>query len=294
MNNPFMNNIYYGNFPVGTEKNFNFLTSVDLMKQIITLRKTRYHICLNNMGDMRENFIGSLIKPEKNISVIWDKGHPFRNLVRQGGTYLLTMSIPVEKNLLNIYDINNHIARSLGCTIQGKPEIYVKENNKIDNLIAIHPVAGQKHKLWQWNKWKILIKLLVKQNFNIWIFCSEKEKDKIEDIFADVINKNTVIQCGNLEEFFRKLSSVKLLIGLDSFSHHAAWALGVPAIMLNGGNDYRIWLSPGAKVISKGNTMCYPCYNRPACEGKNSEYKCMKSIEVEEVLELVKGVSSDQ
>lgn len=241
------------------------------------------------MGDMRENFIGSLIKPEKNISVIWDKGHPFRNLVRQGGTYLLTMSIPVEKNLLNIYDINSHIARSLGCTVQEKSKIYIKENDRINNVIGIHPLAGQKHKLWQWNKWKILIKLLVKEHFNVWIFSSHKEKNRIEEIFSDVINKNTLIQCGNLEEFFTKLSSVKLLIGLDSFSHHAACALNVPAIMLNGGNDYRIWKSPGAKVISKGTkSMCYPCYNRPTCEGKHSEYKCMKSIEVEEVLEMVR------
>jgi len=290
--NPFVNNIYYADFPVGTQKKFTLSTGMDFMKELIRLRKSKYSMCINNTGDFRENIIGWLIKPEENIAPLWEETHPFTNLVRVGGLSYLDKSVKISKSIINIYEINEYIAVSLGCNVLEKPGIYIKDSIPRDERrIGIHPTASMKCKLWPWENWKFLILGLRELKFQVLIFASPHERKFLEEIFKDLLdNKNVLIQSGTLQEFFLNLSSLKLLIGLDSFSIHAAYAMNIPSIMLNGGNDYRIWKTPGTYVLSGGDRCdFYPCYNKPVCRGKDFEYVCIRSIDVEDVLKRVRG-----
>lgn len=114
----------------------------------------------------------------------------------------------------------------------------------------------------------------------------------MQTIFRGVIdNKRVLLHAGNLDEFFVKLSFTKLLIGLDSFSVHAGYALNVPVIILNGANDYRIFRPPGANVIANENVCAYyPCYNKPKCLGSKSEYICINSIGIEDVMAAINNL----
>ncbi len=296
--NPYVNKIYYTDFPMGTQKNFNAKNCLGLLKQISKLRKQNFDVCLNNVGDFRENLIGKCIRPKKNISISWPDAHPYRQLIKKGLSSLVDWNISIPQRIVNIYDGNDHIAKELGSSHLVHPRIFLNAKlrkqiaSKLDyeKVIAIHPAASQKSKLWDFDKWKRVITVLVSQKFDVCIFCAPNQKTKMQDIFREVIdNKRVLLHASNLDEFFIKLSSVKLLIGLDSFSVHAAYALKVPVIVLNGANDYRLFRPPNANVIFKED-VCryYPCYNKPKCLGSKDEYICINSIDVVDVLNAIK------
>lgn len=293
-NNPNIRDIYYANFPMGTQKNFNFSETIKFFLKIKQLRKIEYDTCINTMGDFRENTIGWLINPRWNTTVIWEGAHPFNMFIRKGCYSLTNNFVQIPENIINIYDANVLIAKELGCKFIEKPKLFLNNNSKKNSCkknIAIHPLASQKSKLWDFGKWKSLINFL-KESEYVWIFGAPGERKELETIFKPIIdNKRIVVHTGTLEEFFSKLSDVRLLIGLDSFSVHAAYALNIPSVMLIGSNDYRIWQSPNSRIVSKGN-VCnyYPCYNKPKCTGKDFEYICMKAIKIEDVQKAIQEV----
>jgi len=298
-NNPYINSIYYSNFPIGKSKKIDVISNINLIKIILKLRKKNYDYVLNIVGDIRENFIGKLVNPKKNVSILWPKEHLFTRFIRNGRGKFLDEKIKVPRNIINIYDILDFITIYFGCKKFEPPKIFLNHEKLLkikssvlqEKIIAIHPFTKKKHIFWNFDKWIKLINNL-KKDYNIWIFCAPDEREKAENIFKEIIdNENVVIQTGDLEEFFIKLSLSKLLIGLDSFSVHVAYALNVPNIMLNGPNNYKIWQPKNTRVVCKAN-VCkyYPCYNKPLCIGKKYEYICMKAIEVEDILKAIEEV----
>ena len=281
-----INNIYTANFPMGTIKNFNLQEAKKLLTVIKNIRKNDYDFVLNNVGDFRENLLGFLIS-KNNVSVKWSNKHPFVNLIRPGLSFLVKRFIEIPDSLLNIYDIQKFITF----------EIFdeVKENNmsihqdKEQKYIAIHPIASQRTKFWKYENWVKLIQK-IQINEKIIVFCAPNEVDEIEKNFTLVREKIEIV-AKDLDYFFNTLKKVKLFIGLDSFSIHAAYMMNVPhLIMLNGANDSRVWAPPNTKVISGGyNCQYFPCYNKPKCMKKDFEYVCMNSISVEEVYSVIKG-----
>ncbi len=293
--NPYVNKIYYANFPMGTNKNFNFKELFRLLKIINILSNNKYDFVLNNIGDIRENLLGKLIRPKINISIKFEESHPFNNLIRLNNCLFTDKCISIPADVKNIYDIQDFISSNLGCTKILPPEIYLNLNNKKDSsskIIGIHPMASQDCKLWDFHKWEKLINIL-KSKYTIWIFGSNNEFSLLNKVFKAVVDEKSVfIKTTSLDEFFINLSKCSLLIGLDSFSIHAAYALDVKSIMISGANDWEIWKPKNCYVISKGSSVCkfYPCFNKPKCLNTSDKYICMKSIEVDEVLSLVNKI----
>ena len=290
-NNPNINKIIYAQFPFMRDKDLNPKTTMHLVMQILRLRMKRYDVCINNQGDFRENLIGCLINPKRNISVRWGIGHEFRNQIRKNDWFNnKNESIGIPNDVINIYDINHYIMKKLGGTELLPPRVYLKNNPvKNGNLIAIHPMAGQACRLWSFEKWSGLIEKLIDKGYKIDIFCAPDEKELIIEKLYKIQRKDKVnMYAGRLDSFFEKLSQASLFIGLDSFSIHLAYALGIPGIMLNGANDYRIFLPKNAYVVlNKESCDKYPCYNKPSCQGSLAEYHCIRGIQVNDVLEKV-------
>jgi heptosyltransferase-3 len=297
-NNPYINRLFFANFPMGSPKGINIKTLLVLFKQIYRLRKHNYDVCLNREGDFRENLIGKLLRPDRNISVIWSGNHVYNSMIRKGFSRLIDYAIHIPEEIVNVYSANDYVAAQLGCTSLESSKIFLNadsskntcsSNNKI---VAIHPGASKKNKLWSYDKWNKLISKLVLQGFHVWIFGTPSQKANMQAIFRESIDeKYVILQTGSLSEFFVKVSFAKLLIGLDSFSVHAGYALNVPVIMLNGANDHRIFKPPHANVIAKGNVCAYyPCCNKPKCLGSKSEYICMNSIEVDDVMAIINNL----
>jgi len=300
INNPYIRNIYVSNFPMGTMKNFSVRAAFQLVNQLLIIRKNRYDACINTVGDFRENVIGWASGATHNISLKWQNGHPYKKLIRTGADFSITDYINITNDILNVYDINRLIAEYLGCRSLDAPRIYLSHDAmaKIKTtcnrpIIAIHPFASQECRKWKYSKWKeLIIHLLDVFNYEVKIFCAKSELGEIYSEFSSVLYKNSIsIYADSISDFLFNLSEATLFIGLDSFAIHAAAALNIPSILINGANDYRVWLPPNSVIVDKINPCkYYPCFNKPKCIGKDYEYCCIDSIEVDDVISCVENV----
>ncbi len=289
-NNPYVNKIYFANYPVGTRKNFRIKDLVHLVKLVNELKK-KYDVVINNIGDFREDFLGFLLKPKKNISPKFKKTHPLSYYIRQAPFDIANFKIEIPDNVINIYDIQEYILKTLGCYHVYPPQIFLNKKVKKENIIGIHPLSSLKNKMWSIDKWIHLINEILENftKYKIYLFGAPSEKKQLEEIKRKCFkNKDKLyIITENLEKFFFHLSKVRALIGVDSFSSHAAYALGIPNIVIFTSSDYRVFKTPISYVVSSNENICsfYPCHNKPHCVSKDFEYSCIKSIEPEQVFE---------
>jgi len=294
--NPHVDAIYTAVFP--TTRDFRWLGAAGLALRIARLRGQKYDICLNTAGDFRENLMGWMVGPVQNRAIRWAEGHPYRNLIRPGLHHLVDHEDEIDHSILNVYDAHAQVAANMGCTSIRGPHLYldggllekVRVTFKGRRVVAIHPLAGHRSKLWEIEKWRLFVSEISKLGYDVWIFCSQTDATQVEKSFAGIVNGDSVlIRADSLEDFLVHLSVAKLLVGLDSFAVHVAHALGVPSIMLSGASDPRIWAPPSTTVVS-GDHECqfYPCYNRPRCLGTPGEYICMKSISHDRLLSVTR------
>jgi heptosyltransferase-3 len=291
--NPYIHQHHSAHFPIGTAKQMSFGNAIGLLRQIIALRKYRFDLCINNTGDFRENFICWLTRPRKNVSVVWEEGHRLAAIFRPGLTGLLDQKVQIPKSVENIYDVQDEMAKALGCKFIEPARIFIEKpatRSATNRVIGIHPAASQESKLWPWERWRELIQILRRDGFLICLFCAPNEKETVESHLLSKLSPEGIsLHVSKLDGFFLKLQEMNLLVGLDSFSVHAANALGVPSVILNGANDIVAWAPPTSKFIAKGE-ICphFPCFNKAPCSQSPLPYQCMEVIEVGEVVQKIR------
>lgn len=274
-------NIITVNFPIASYKGFNILKFIAILYKI---RNEEYNIVIDIIGDFRERLIGYFCNSKKFISVEREESNSFNRLLRRGLKSLPDKNLLIKSEMVNIYSQIDYVFSAIGFI---KKENQRKNKSK-NNIIGIHPFASQDCKMWDWSKWIEVINYFLSYNKKVFLFCAPIEKDMLVKKLGNLTNhKNIKIVSSTIDNFFINLEKVDLLIGLDSFSIHAAYSKNVPNIMLCGANDYNLWKTPLTKVISKGNKVCeyWPCYNKPKCNGN---YTCMNKIIVNDVVDFVK------
>ena len=97
--------------------------------------------------------------------------------------------------------------------------------------------------------------------------------------------------CGklSLEGLGAALLRSRVLITNESGAMHAAWALGVPRIVLAGPSDTNI-TSPygeGTDIIQHKELECVPCVRNICRKGGKRRIECMKKITVDEVFAVL-------
>jgi heptosyltransferase-3 len=286
-NSEYINNLFLSeHFPIcaGKKAKYNIVSHVKLLMRIRFIKKNNYDIALNNIGDFREDIVGWLIGARQNVSVHFNKQHPFINLIKTGFGFLVDKYINIPNNIINIYDMQKCIAENIlqkNIILEKKPETDIRTKT------AIHPTASMKCRFWEYKNWIELVEKIYK-NDKILIFCAPNEKIEVKAAFIAVADKIEIV-AEEIQVFLKKLEEVRVFIGLDSFSIHAAYYKNVPhKIMLNGANDAKIWAPPNTKIVEVKCKCNYrPCYNNPKCKGKSFEYACMKSIKVQDVLKVI-------
>lgn len=269
--------------------------SLSLLKQalgtMLDIRRRRYDGCINLMGDVRENVIGWLAGTGRNVAPVWPEDHIFRNKVRaHGASAFLNVGLPIPTSRRNFYNAMDQFTAELGLT-----PLHWFSGSRADvqqgaaRTIALHPGASHHSRHWPVEKWRTLVRELRGRGFRIQLLGAPSERSYLEVEFAKEISTEGVeVLVGTPHEFFANLSGANLLVGMDSFSVHAAHAMGVKTIILNGPADPEIMTPPGAPALSAGKGCpAYPCYNRPSCLGTAGEYLCVRDIEVETVVRTV-------
>lgn len=287
---PYVSAAYAANFPMGTDKRFGISEAVKLLRQIWTLRGHRFDCVIHLGGDFRENFLSWLISPRGTLSPSWARGHPFRRVIRDGLGFLRAHPVPIECEELNIYTAQERIAEALGATTPAHPRLYTEDGKIIEhaptiNAIGLHISASLECKQWPVSAWRALIAGIRVRGFGVRLFAAPEERENVLENYSDVIDEQSELITGSLSEFFMALSHVRAVVCLDSFSIHAAHAIGVPSIMLNGGHLAELVLPPGSEVVDGGQGLaCAPCMNKPTCGDSEEPYQCIRRIDPETVL----------
>lgn len=262
------------------------------IRNILAVRRRGYDCCINLMGDLRENAIGWLAGTSMNVAPVWPASHIFRNKIRMhGASVFIDAGVSIPPSYSNFYNAMDYFAIQLGLSPlhwSARAQTKIQPNNV--RTIALHPGASHPSRHWPLEKWRALIKALRGMGFHIQVMGASSELQNLQSEFADEILAGSVqLLVGTPNEFFANLSGVELLVGMDSFSVHAAYAMGVRTVVLNGPADPVIMTPPGSPALSAGKGChAYPCYNRPSCLGTAGEYTCVRDIDIGLVIMTIK------
>jgi len=291
--NPFVSRMHYANFPMGTDKRFGVRAAVALLWTLASLRLSGFTDVLHATGDFRETFLGWLVAPSGNRGLVWDEGNPQALLTRGGLSALLKSAVAVPAETENYYAVIEHFAAALGAREPAHPRLYGRDGAMLmhrpqGRSIGFHMSASQPNKLWPAQNWRSLLMELRSRGYTITVFGAPDEREQIVRDLGGAVDEGVELITGSLDQFFEGLSRVRAVVCLDSFSIHAAYAIGVPGVMINGANRAAMWLPPGFELVDGGRGLaCAPCLNVPTCEQSDRPYQCMKDIPVEAVLEAV-------
>lgn len=294
LNHPGVREVECASFPMGTMKNFGASAAAQLTAVIARLNRRKYDAVVNIVGDLRENLIGFLINGGASWAPIWEPGHPMLNFMRPVTRALPGNPIKITKDAVSVYEAVNQIARSLGATAPATPRLYDERQLAIlhrggGGPIAFHASATQPCRIWPAENWLRLGEELIAAGHSVRMFCGPAEKDACAQTYASLLRSGKAeLIAAPLQNFFKRLSECELLISLDSFALHVAYALNVPRVMVNGPNIAEVWAPPGTIVLERHNGLpCHPCFNRPTCESKSEPYVCIRNVTVEMAVRAV-------
>ena len=264
---------------------------------IVKLRRHRYDYCVNLIGDVRECFVGWLLKSTWNIAPIWGNGHLYKDkMTDRFAPLFVNCGVVIPGEIESYYDSLTYFAGKLGLSdLDWQHARQRVECAGSRCCIALHPGASHPSRHWPVAKWKQLMNKLYARGNDLVLFGAPRECGRLRADFADEIQDlKMAVVAGDIARFRDNLSQVDLLIGMDSFSVHLAHALSLQTVVLNGSSDPRILAPPGSIGISAGH-LCedYPCNYKYPCKSQTHEYICCRGIEVDAVIDAVEQLKRD-
>jgi glycosyltransferase involved in cell wall biosynthesis/ADP-heptose:LPS heptosyltransferase len=299
-NHPSVDRVHTGILPTGYISQFGMKELFRLPKLVFDLRREGYTDVVNLAGDFREEMFGRIVSHGRNWSPRWTADHPCSKINRRSPFPLANRPIVIDSERMNAHECARVVGLAVGGRRGQRPSLYDASLERIvwkpfDRSIGIHPTASHKYKMWDAQMWQEVAGGLLRAGWDVYIFGSAEETPILNSILTSLDGNRLRVVSGDLQKFFDQLSRMRALLCHDSFAAHAAYAIGVPTILLNGGNDARTWAPPGATVLGRGPGMpCYPCHNMPTCIGSGHELDCLKKIPVESVIATALNVANGE
>jgi heptosyltransferase-3 len=287
-------------FPMGTAKQFTFRALIELGKKLLGLRRLRVAFSVDLVGDVREVTLGRFISRGRHYSPGWPPGHPFLSMHYLPFGFMRGRLIEIRPGIVNVYEAYALFSKGIAAEIFAAPGKDAPRKLRTDDgedlttsttklrtgppAVGIHPLASQVCKLWKPENWRELIRGMLQRGYRVTLFGAPTERMQLQTLSGDMLDAAAVVTQG-MPEFFSRVRELDLLIGLDSFSIHAAHLCGVPAIMINGSNDPFLFCPAGVTILSvAANCGAQPCLNVPRCVGSSYEYVCTRGVSVVQVL----------
>ncbi len=272
------------------------------LSQIVKLRRHSYDlIIVPSRGDglIECSIIAFLI------------GAPYRvGFTARGAGFLHTNKIEFREDAY-IVEQNLNLLRCIGIEADSsKISLKVPEEDMAfaegllqkhvsdgEMLVIIHPWSKNhsEFKSWPLGNYIGLSRIILNSyKSKIFLMGSRSERES-SGRFAEKLRHNGLIDLTGETSLLQTAALIQraaLFIGNDSSLLHVANALNVPSIGIFGATSSRQLLSPGnnSTPIFNRNVPCRPCYVhqplfRYVCK---YDYECLKTISVEEVMELVR------
>ena len=277
-------------FPIGTSKQFGGLAFLRFLKAAWKIRQRRPSLTIDLIGDVRDRFFAKLAGSPRHVHMGWAGDHPFTRLIRNPwGNGRPAVTVP--PGIPNVYDAHalllNELAPSAGVRERyAETPRSTPERGRVLR-VGLHPFASQACKIWPFDNWRALVDRLLKDNTEITAFGAPSERSELEKVF-DPFDTRIKLVTEDIPTFARSISSLDIMVGLDSFSVHMAYRQHVAAVMINAGNPANLWAPPGTQVLAgSGGCPIYPCFNIPQCENTNRRYACVNSVSVSDVYDAI-------
>lgn len=209
-----------------------------------------------------------------------------------------SLLIEIERNIefldfLNIETKNySTYFKSTSNEIFEAKKIIKELNLDEGNFVVIFPGAGWRGRIWSFEKFSKIIKLLRKNNFQVVLaggpdeyFIEEGINNFLDQPVKSLIGKTN----GGLGILAAIISLSKFYFGSDTGPTHLARAVSCPSLVILGGGTFGRFFPYGdlekCQIVNKN----MPCYN---CNWLciYSQVKCINDIEVEDVWLKIKNM----
>jgi len=158
--------------------------------------------------------------------------------------------------------------------------------------IGIAPYAKHKLKIWPEEYMKALLSLISdKYPIKFWFFGGREEKDRLSMLAASFPGSENTAGLFSLMDELALISSLDLMIAMDSANMHLAALTGTPVISIWGATDpltgFGAWQQPDERSIRipAEELTCRPCtiYGKGKC--RRGDFACMTWLTPEMVFE---------
>jgi len=266
-------------FPASTGKQCDLASLYRLLRAGLQLRRRSFDLGVNVAPDFREDLLFRIVKPRRtvrafygNLSDATQKFHAF-NLLRYG------QEVDLSNELRGIYWQQAALfAKATGCP---EPQNVVPLPRRSDNadLIGVHPFAGHPSREWPLTRWRQFIDRLLANGSPVVCFCPPGGRSRLER--AGIIERNGLqIAEDGIEDFCRRVQTLRLLVCHESFAAHVAIYFGVPKIVISGSGDPDVWLGGQDYLTAGDKCPWFPCHGRPKCTGKSDQYICVNGVDI--------------
>lgn len=258
-----------------------------MIKAIYALHKLSVDVSIDFIGDSREATLGALIAGKKHYSPLWHQNHWMKSLI-------WTFKIPLVRyvqmpaDLCDVYQFQPYLL----STLLGKQFSFTKINTISHQppKIAFHPFPSAKFRYWPLENWRKLSQYCIDKGITPTILCSNNDMLEARSAFKNCLKPPDIKACASLEYLMEEIKKIDLLVGVDSFLIHLAAALGKKTISITAGHLPQWWNPPGGIAIGQsGGCNFYPCANQPSCINTSTESVCIKSIAVDQVVNMMES-----
>ncbi len=232
---------------------------------------------------------------------VFGKGATFAHNLRQAGVQDVFLLPPFPEERIHLMDHHLRSLAALGiCPTPSPPRILLRAEDRqwaedllrrrrwtLDEIIALHPGAGSRYKVWPAHRLASLGKILARTGRKLLIIQGPADEEVVGEVLGGlngvphmVVRDLPLIKLGAL------LEHTSFFIGNDSGISHLAAALGVPTLAIFGPTDPLVWAPRGPSAFwLRGEADCSPgrVQQRQECERQ----RCLEGIGVGDLVEFL-------
>ena len=189
----------------------------------------------------------------------------------------------------------SHPRLEMNPAVVGRVSEILKERGidaATSRMVVIHPGPTLPVKEWPHERWVDLVRALRRDGFSDIVHVGLGKVLRFGDVgISEIPDAVPIVNVLTLEETITLISLGKLFVGVDSGLLHAAVSVGTAAVGLWGATSPRFLYSAEESRSSVVSTVeCQGCHHRQPVlhwdTGCPYDIRCMKSIQVEEVLQV--------
>ncbi|KEO81017.1 lipopolysaccharide heptosyltransferase II [Tumebacillus flagellatus] len=227
---------------------------------------------------------------------------------QKGSRVLLTETVAFDPEQHEVLR-NLSVLEALGRPLSERPrtEMFLPEDVRVQTfwegeeqhpVIGLFPGGGVNpgmtfaYKRWPVEKFATLAAELQNAGYRVAIFGGRDDEDLCQAV-QDALGGTGLWGVGRtLTEFAVLVSRCQVFVGGDTGPLHIAAAVGTPTVALFGPTDPRLVAPLGEKHrVVKVDVPCSPCYLHGKPEDCRFEHRCMRSLEIRQVLAEIENLS---